>query len=68
MTKLDDMTSVQLSNWVDARQGAAVRRLRAALLSVVRQGENGRWYTRQHGDTDVTNLVADALEQKGDTK
>lgn len=34
---------------------------RTKLLSLVRKGTDGRWYTSQHGDTDVTAVVGDAL-------
>lgn len=43
-------------------------RLRAALGHLVRKGTNGRWYTSQNGDADVTALVAGVLEQSTDQK
>lgn len=41
---------------------AKLESMRSALLSLVRKGSNDRWYTSQHGDTDVTALIGDALK------
>lgn len=43
---------------------AEVLQLRAALGKLVRKGTDDRWYTTQHGDTDVTAIVSGAVEQK----
>lgn len=37
------------------------RRLEAALRRLVREGTDGRWYTSQHGDADVTAIVGGVL-------
>jgi hypothetical protein len=34
---------------------------RAKLSCLVRKGDDGRWYTSQHGDADVTGVVAGLL-------
>lgn len=36
----------------------------SALRILVRKGTGGRYYTSQHGDTDVTNFVAAALDAR----
>lgn len=35
--------------------------LRRALKKLLRKGSDGRWYTSQHGDADVTNLVDNVM-------
>lgn len=35
---------------------------RSVLQSVVRKGGDGRWYTSQHGDTDVTHWVSRVID------
>lgn len=34
----------------------------SALRRLVRKGADGRYYTSKHGDTDVTDIVRNALE------
>lgn len=42
---------------------ARVRFLERTLLKLVRQGDDGVWRTTQHGDADVTAIVAPAISQ-----
>ena len=43
-----------------------INNCRDALRSVVRKGGDGRWYTSQRGDTDVTHWVSRILDGEFD--
>ncbi len=61
MTKLDDMTSVELSDWIDSRKSPEIERMRAAVAPFLRFYDDIRFNLRkQPRPTDA------AIEERGE--
>jgi hypothetical protein len=54
--------SARARQMIDSRD-MEIHELRRALGKLIRRGTNGRCYTTQHGDADVTDLVDHLLER-----